>query len=99
MSWLRTKRAVTAAALPLAAVGMALTGTGTAQAATTALPAHYAAPYLYIDSGNAGDMAADLSATGLKATPWPSWSRSPAAPPSGATAAPRWARTTRRSAP
>jgi chitinase len=66
MSWLRTRRAVTAAALPLAAVGMALTGTGTAQAATTALPAHYAAPYLYIDSGNAGDMAADLSATGLK---------------------------------
>ncbi|QMU71661.1 ricin-type beta-trefoil lectin domain protein [Streptacidiphilus sp. P02-A3a] len=66
MSWLRTKRTMTAAALPLAAAGMALTGTGSAQAATTALPAHYAAPYLYIDSGNAGDLAADLGSTGLK---------------------------------
>src|ERR1700761_1935741 len=29
-------------------------------------PAHYAAPYLQIDSSDAGDMAADMSATGLK---------------------------------
>jgi chitinase len=32
----------------------------------TALPAHYAAPYLQIDSADAGDMAADAAATGLK---------------------------------
>jgi chitinase len=29
-------------------------------------PAHYAAPYLQIDSSDAGDMAADMSVTGLK---------------------------------
>src|SRR5580698_10112614 len=29
-------------------------------------PAHYAAPYLQIDNSDAGDMAADMSATGLK---------------------------------
>ncbi|MBV9793917.1 MAG: ricin-type beta-trefoil lectin domain protein [Actinobacteria bacterium] len=29
-------------------------------------PAHYAAPYLQINSGDAGDMAADLSASGVK---------------------------------
>jgi chitinase len=29
-------------------------------------PAHYAAPYLQIDSSDVGDMAADMSATGLK---------------------------------
>ena len=29
-------------------------------------PAHYAAPYLQIDSADAGDMAADMSATGVK---------------------------------
>ncbi len=46
-------------------------GTGTRLAASQATaagtyPAHYAAPYLQIDSGDAGDMAADMSATGLK---------------------------------
>jgi chitinase len=35
-------------------------------AAAASLPAHYAAPYLQITSGDAGDMAADLSATGGK---------------------------------
>src|ERR1700761_2848431 len=29
-------------------------------------PAHYAAPYLQIDNGDAGDMAADMSASGVK---------------------------------
>jgi chitinase len=35
-------------------------------AATASLPAHFAAPYLQIDSSDAGDMAADQAATGLK---------------------------------
>jgi chitinase len=39
---------------------------GPAAAAGSALPAHYAAPYLQISSSDAGDMAADKSATGLK---------------------------------
>jgi chitinase len=34
--------------------------------AASSYPAHYAAPYLQIASGDAGDMAADMSATGLK---------------------------------
>lgn len=42
-----------------------MAGAGPAQAAGT-FPAQYAAPYLQIDSGTAGDMAADRSATGLK---------------------------------
>jgi chitinase len=37
-----------------------------ATAAAASFPAHYAAPYLQINSGDAGDMAADLSATGDK---------------------------------
>src|ERR1700760_2165451 len=35
-------------------------------AAAGSYPAHYAAPYLQIDNGDAGDMAADLSASGVK---------------------------------
>src|SRR6201992_2601481 len=34
--------------------------------AATGYPAHYAAPYLQIDNGDAGDMAADLGASGVK---------------------------------
>jgi chitinase len=34
--------------------------------AATGYPAHYAAPYLQIDNGDAGDMAADMSASGVK---------------------------------
>ncbi|MCW2906853.1 MAG: Ricin lectin [Actinomycetia bacterium] len=37
-----------------------------AAAAAASLPAHYAAPYLQITSSDAGDMAADLSASGDK---------------------------------
>jgi chitinase len=37
-----------------------------AAATTSTLPAHFAAPYLQIDSSDAGDMAADAAATGLK---------------------------------
>ena len=66
MTWARHKRALVAATLPVAAVAMSLTGAGASQAATSSLPAHYAAPYLQISSGTAGDMAADMNATGLK---------------------------------
>src|ERR1700742_2090893 len=34
--------------------------------AASSYPAHYAAPYLQIDNGDAGDMAADMSASGVK---------------------------------
>jgi chitinase len=37
-----------------------------AAATSPAFPAHYAAPYLQIASSDAGDMAADMKATGLK---------------------------------
>ena len=44
----------------------AATGHAAVRAAAAALPARFAAPYLQITSGDAGDMAADLSATGDK---------------------------------
>jgi chitinase len=59
-------------ALALAAVttlgsgGLALATAGSAAAAGSAFPAHYAAPYLQISSSDAGDMAADMAATGDK---------------------------------
>ena len=43
----------------------AFAGSGPAFAAAS-FPAHYAAPYLQIYNGDAGDMAADMSATGVK---------------------------------
>jgi chitinase len=49
-------------ALPLA-IGGVCAGLAPAAAAATP-PAHYAAPYLQITSGDAGDMAADLNASG-----------------------------------
>jgi len=63
-------RALLAAALPMVA-GAALIGavqpTATAApAAGAAFPAHYAAPYLQISNSTAGDMAADMNATGTK---------------------------------
>jgi chitinase len=68
--------AVTAAALATGGVLLAThagpsgdVGTQLAASQATAAssyPAHYAAPYLQIASGDAGDMAADMSATGLK---------------------------------
>ena len=48
--------ATTAVASPSAAVA----------AAAASFPAHYSAPYLQISSGDAGDMAADMSASGGK---------------------------------
>jgi chitinase len=53
------------AAVPLATGGLLLAASG-ASAAGSAFPAHYAAPYLQISGSDAGDMAADMSATGLK---------------------------------
>jgi len=50
----------------LAAGGLALASSGPADAAGSAFPAHFAAPYLQIDSSDSGDMAADMAATGLK---------------------------------
>ena len=50
----------------LAAGGLALATAAPAAAAGSALPAHYAAPYLQISGSDAGDMAADQAATGLK---------------------------------
>ena len=54
-----------AALLPATALGMAASATP-AQAATSAFPAHYSAPYLQISSADAGDMAADMAASGDK---------------------------------
>jgi chitinase len=48
--------------LPAGSLG----GGGAASASTPSYPAHYAAPYLQIDKADAGDMAADLKATGLE---------------------------------
>ena len=63
----RWKRPLTAVLLPAAALALSLGGTATAaHAAGAAFPAHYAAPYLQISGSDAGDMAADMSATGLK---------------------------------
>ncbi len=62
-----TRTKATLAALPLvAAGGLLLALNGSAQAAGPAFPAHYAAPYLQVTTGDVGDMTADQSATGLK---------------------------------
>ncbi len=55
-----------AAAIAAGYGGLALATAGPAAAAGSAFPAHYAAPYLQISSSDAGDMAADMAATGLK---------------------------------
>ena len=53
----------TAVLLPASAFGVVAAATS-ADAATPAFPTHYSAPYLQIDSSDAGDMAADKSASG-----------------------------------
>ena len=53
-------------AVPLAVGGVMFTSASTAMAAGSALPAHYSAPYLQISGSDAGDMAADMAATGDK---------------------------------
>jgi len=54
-----------AAAAGLAAGGVLMTA-GQSEAATPSLPAHYSAPYLQIESSDAGDLAKDMSASGDK---------------------------------
>jgi chitinase len=58
-------RVLLAVAVPLVA-GAAVLTTSFASAAGSAFPAHYSAPYLQISDSDAGDMAADMSASGDK---------------------------------
>ena len=54
------------ALLPAALVAGTATVSDAAPAAPAAFPTHFSAPYLQISSGDAGDMAADMSASGDK---------------------------------
>ncbi|MGK3201234.1 ricin-type beta-trefoil lectin domain protein [Amycolatopsis sp. MEPSY49] len=54
------------AALVAVMPALALAVPATAEAAGPAFPAHYAAPYLQISDADAGQMAADMNATGTK---------------------------------
>ena len=58
--------AVGAAAAAGLATGGVLLAAGQSEAATPSLPAHYSAPYLQIESSDAGDLAKDQSASGDK---------------------------------
>jgi len=62
---LRSRLVAAAAVSALIPSSLLLASTATAHAATT-FPAHYSAPYLQISSSDAGDMAADLKASGDK---------------------------------
>jgi chitinase len=66
---LNRSTAILAAVLPVAATAAIIGATQFASAAaphaSPAIPAHYAAPYLQISDSDAGDMAADKSATGV----------------------------------
>ena len=65
-----SRGAVRLAVGTVAAVGLATGGVllaaGQSEAATPSLPAHYSAPYLQIESSDAGDLAKDQSASGDK---------------------------------
>jgi chitinase len=61
----RTK-VLAAAALPVVAGAVLIATSQFASAAGSAFPAHYAAPYLQISDSDAGDLAADMNATGNK---------------------------------
>ncbi|HEV3172161.1 MAG TPA: ricin-type beta-trefoil lectin domain protein [Actinocrinis sp.] len=62
----RRNIALLAATAPLlAGAGVAVFSTS-ASAAGPSFPAHYAAPYLQVSTGDVGDMQADMSTTGLK---------------------------------
>jgi chitinase len=63
---MRPGLALVAVVTALASGGLALATAGPAAAAGSAFPAQFAAPYLQISSSDAGDMAADMAATGLK---------------------------------
>ena len=62
--WLLT--VTLAAVAALGGGSLALATAGPASAAGPAFPAHYSAPYLQISSSDAGDMAADMAASGDK---------------------------------
>jgi len=62
---LKSRTMALIAAAPLVAGGLMFAAAPNAIAAP-AYPAHYAAPYLQISTGDSGDMAADMAATGLK---------------------------------
>ncbi|MGV4988480.1 chitinase [Streptomyces sp. NPDC001709] len=63
----RLPRATLAAVVPFTAAAILISiGQPAGAAPVSAWPAHYAAPYLQIGSGTAGDMADDMAATGLK---------------------------------
>jgi chitinase len=53
-------------AATLVSGGFVLATSGPAEAAGPAFPAHFAAPYLQIDTSDAGDMAADMAVSGDK---------------------------------
>ena len=65
-----SRSAVRLAVGTVAAAGLATGGVllaaGQSEAATPSLPAHYSAPYLQIESSDAGDLAKDQSASGDK---------------------------------
>ncbi|MEU6172001.1 ricin-type beta-trefoil lectin domain protein [Streptantibioticus parmotrematis] len=63
---MRLRHAIASVATMSIATAGAFLGTAGEAHAATPLPAHFAAPYLEIDSGTANDMASDLNATGLK---------------------------------
>jgi chitinase len=63
---MRFRHGIASIATMAIASAAALLGTAGEANAATALPAHFAAPYLQIDSGTANDMAPDMNATGLK---------------------------------
>ncbi len=63
---MRLTRTLTAAAPVVLAAAALAVAPSTAAAAGGAFPAHYAAPYLQISDADAGDMAADMNATGTK---------------------------------
>ncbi|GAB3134227.1 hypothetical protein GCM10027258_04720 [Amycolatopsis stemonae] len=63
---MRISRALAAALPAFVSAAVLATTPSTAAAAGAAFPAHYAAPYLQISDADAGQLAADLSATGTK---------------------------------
>ena len=66
MRFSRTRTALLAALPAVLSAAVLATTPSVAAAAGAAFPAHYAAPYLQISDADAGQMAADQSATGTK---------------------------------
>ena len=63
---MRFRHGIAAIATTVLATTAAFLSTAGEAHAATALPAHFAAPYLQLDGSTANDMASDLNATGLK---------------------------------